>query len=198
MRRGDGCWVALQGCGERCWHRGTMRTSLVLLSWAAFVLVMSCRRQPADMSSVKAWVRSEFPDVEQVSTTTLHDELENGKAHMPLLLDVRGEEEYRVSHLPGAIRVEPGGELPQSLLSLPRDTLIVAYCSVGYRSSELVERLKKEGFTRAQNLEGSIFEWANKGYPLERDGKPVHEVHPYDESWGVLLDPTLRSYQPRK
>ncbi len=60
-----------------------------------------------------------------------------------------------------------------------------------------MERLKKEGFTEAKNLEGSIFEWANKDYPLERDGKPVHEVHPYDETWGRLLNPALRSYQPR-
>lgn len=175
-----------------------MRRSLVLLSWAALVLVMSCSRRASDMSSVKAWVRSEFPDVEQMSTGALEKELENDEEHLPLLLDVRSEDEYRVSHLPGAIRVEPGGELPESLRSLPRDTPMVAYCSVGYRSAQLVERMKKEGFTQAKNLEGSIFEWANEGYPLERDGKPVYEVHPFDENWGRLLDPALRSYQPRK
>jgi rhodanese-related sulfurtransferase len=159
---------------------------------------VSCQKPPTrDMASVEAWVRSEFPDVEQVSTDELEKELESDRDHAPLLLDVRGEDEYRVSHIPGAIRVEPGGDLPDSLRSLARDTPIVAYCSVGYRSSQLVERLKKEGFTHAKNLEGSIFEWANKDYPLERDGKPVHEVHPYDETWGRLLNPALRSYQPR-
>lgn len=148
------------------------------------------------MASVKAWVRSQFPDVEQVSTDALEQELESDREKGPLLLDVRGEDEYRVSHLHGAIRVEPGGELPASLRSIPRDAPIVAYCSVGYRSSQLVERLEKEGFTHAKNLEGSIFEWANKGYPLERDGKPVREVHPYDETWGRLLAPSLRRYHP--
>jgi rhodanese-related sulfurtransferase len=176
----------------------------------------SCRRSRSgaddmkDMASVKAWVRSEFPGVDQVSTDALERELagdasasvseseSESESEAPLLLDVRSEDEYRVSHLHGAIRVEPGGELPESLRSLPKDAPIVAYCSVGYRSSQLVERLKNEGFTNAKNLEGSIFEWANKGYPLERDGKPVRQVHPYDETWGRLLDPSLRGYPSDK
>ena len=52
------------------------------------------------------------------------------------------------------------------------------------------------GFTNVRNLEGSIFEWANQGHPVERAGAPVNEVHPYDESWGTLLREDLRVYQP--
>jgi rhodanese-related sulfurtransferase len=146
---------------------------------------------------VKAWVRSEFPSVEHVSAEELRRELETAEPFKPVLLDVRGEEEYAVSHLPGAVRVEPGGEIPNVVETLDRDTPIVAYCSVGYRSSQLVERLEAEGFTDVRNLEGSIFEWANKGLPLEREGKIVREVHPFDEEWGRLLDSELRSYSPR-
>ena len=171
-----------------------MRAAFVL----AALLAMSCQNAPSsDWASVKEWVRSEFPDVEHVSADELKEELETAERFKPILLDVRGEDEYAVSHLPGAIRVEPGGEFPPQLKTLDRDAPVVAYCSVGYRSSQLVERLEKEGFTNVKNLEGSIFEWANKGYPLEREGKPVEEVHPYDEEWGRLLDPELRSYVPR-
>ena len=162
------------------------------------VALVSCQESPSsDWPEVKKWVRSEFPEVEQVSTTELKERLDTADRFEPVLLDVRGEEEYAVSHLPGAIRVEPGGEIPRVLETLDRDAPIVAYCSVGYRSSQLVERLKKEGFTDVKNLEGSIFEWANNGFPLERDGKSVKEVHPFDEEWGRLLDPALRSYRPR-
>ena len=141
-------------------------------------------------------MRSEFPDVEQVSAEDLRKRLDSGR-EPPVVLDVRTANEYEVSHLRGAIRVDPDGDLPQFLRGLDHDAPVVAYCSVGYRSSRLVERLKNEGFTHAQNLEGSIFEWANKGYPVERDGKPVREVHPFDPKWGKLLDPSLRAYQPR-
>jgi rhodanese-related sulfurtransferase len=164
----------------------------------AFLLVMSCRETPSsDWPVVKKWVRSEFPGVEHVTTEELKERLETPDGVQPLLLDVRGEEEYAVSHLPGALRVEPGGDLLPELARLDRSTPIVAYCSVGYRSSQLVERLEEEGFTDVRNLEGSIFEWANNGYPLEREGRAVKEVHPYDEEWGRLLDQALRSYRPR-
>ncbi len=44
-----------------------------------------------------------------------------------------------------------------------------------------------------QNLKGSIFQWANEGRPVVRDGEPVREVHPYDAVWGRLLDRDLRA-----
>jgi rhodanese-related sulfurtransferase len=158
--------------------------------------LMSCRKAPSDWEKTKSWVRSEFPGVEQVSAEDLRLRLDSGR-RSPIVLDVRTAEEYEVSHLPGAIRVDPDGDLPDFLRALDHEAPVVAYCSVGYRSSRLVERLNKEGFSDARNLEGSIFEWANKGYPLERDGARVREVHPYDADWGRLLDPSLHAYEPR-
>ena len=137
-----------------------------------------------------------FPEVEQVSAEELRSSFDSG-GKAPIVLDVRTPEEYRVSHLKSAIRVDPEGELPEVVRTLDHNAPVVAYCSVGYRSSRLVDRLRKEGFTDAKNLEGSIFEWANKGYPVERDGVPVREVHPFDEEWGRLLDPSLHAYEPR-
>ena len=159
--------------------------------------LMSCRKAPSDWEKTKSWVRSEFPQVEHVSAEDLRLRLDSG-GEPPIVLDVRTAEEYEVSHLPGAIRVDPEGDLPELLRKLDHGAPVVAYCSVGYRSSRLVARLKEEGFADARNLEGSIFEWANKGYPLERDGARVEEVHPYDAEWGRLLDPSLHAYQPRR
>ena len=162
----------------------------------AVLAFMSCRKAPSDWEKTKSWVRSEFPGVEHVSAEDLRLGLDSSRK-APVVLDVRTAEEYEVSHLPGAIRVDPEGDLPDFLRTLDHEASVVAYCSVGYRSSRLVERLRNEGFTDAKNLEGSIFEWANKGYPLERDGELVQEVHPYDAEWGRLLDPSLHAYQPR-
>jgi len=142
-------------------------------------------------------IHHDFPGVEDISAAALEARLDESDTAL-VLVDVREEPEYAVSHLPGALRVEPGGEIPPFLETLDKDTPIVAYCSVGYRSSRLVARLEKEGFTNVKNLDGSIFEWANEGYPVVRDGREVHDVHPYDEKWGTLLAEKLRAYSPRE
>ena len=137
--------------------------------------------------AVKARIRKEFPAVPQISTGDLAAKLGTEK---PLLLDVRTQAEFDVSHIAGARRVEPGAT-PD--LGVARDTPIVTYCSVGYRSSAVAQRLREAGYTRVQNLEGSIFQWANEGRPLVRDGKPATLVHPFDRKWGRLLDKPRRA-----
>jgi 3-mercaptopyruvate sulfurtransferase SseA len=77
--------------------------------------------------------------------------------------------------------------LTELLNRLDMNQPIVVYCSVGYRSSRLAERLQKAGCTNVFNLDGSIFQWANEGRLLERDGRPVNEVHPYSQTFGQLL-----------
>lgn len=109
-----------------------------------------------------------------------------------LLLDVRTQEEFEVSHLESALRVEPG-TTDFTDLALPPDTLVVAYCSVGYRSAAVVDAVQQAGFEAVFNLEGGLFQWANEGRPLSRNGERVNKVHPYDEAWGHLLRPELRA-----
>ena len=52
------------------------------------------------------------------------------------------------------------------------------------------------GYADVWNLEGSIFQWANGGRPVYRDGRPVEAVHPYNTLWGTLLADSLRAYEP--
>ncbi|GMR22893.1 MAG: rhodanese-like domain-containing protein [Acidobacteriota bacterium] len=164
-----------------------------LASLSLLLMVVGCESS-LSWESVDEMVRRDFPGVEHVSAEELNRSLESGAA--PVLLDVREEAEYNVSHLPGAVRVQPGSDTSELIETLEPDTPIVAYCSVGYRSSELVQKLTERGFTNVKNLDGSIFAWANGGYPVERDGEEVHEVHPFDEVWGTLLHEDLRAYEP--
>ncbi len=147
--------------------------------------------QPDDLAAAVATVRERYPRIEQLSTEGLAAWLADEGRVAPILVDVRTAAEYGVSHLPAARRAEPGAALPAWLLELPRETPIVAYCAVGFRSSAFAERLVAAGFQDARNLEGSIFAWANEGRPLVRtgDGLATGEVHPYDATWGRLLDP---------
>lgn len=138
----------------------------------------------------------EFPRTPHVSVVELVGWLGDSTRVRPLLLDVREEAEYAVSHLPGAQRLQPDAALPAEILSLSRTTPIVVYCSVGYRSAKTVAPLQEAGFTQVYNLRGSVFAWANAGYPLARGQATAQHVHPYDRWWGQLLNRRLRSYTP--
>lgn len=153
------------------------------------------RAVDADLEALEGWkatIRGRFPDVRHVDATALAAELaaaESGAGEAPLLLDVRAPEEAAVSRLPGAVRAETLEEALAVLGDVEPGRRIVAYCSIGYRSSELVEQLNARGFTNAVNLEGSIFEWGNQGRAVVGpDGEPVKGIHPYDSTWGRLLD----------
>jgi rhodanese-related sulfurtransferase len=147
----------------------------------------------AALAKMVATVRHQFADVKQLATADLAAWLADDSRPRPQLLDVREPEEYAVSHLPGAIRVSPDATADEVLARIDPGRPVVAYCSVGYRSSQLVERLQAAGLTDVVNLEGSIFAWAREGRRLERNGQPVTTVHPYDTRFGRLLRSELRA-----
>lgn len=142
--------------------------------------------------TVKKDVRKDFPDVQQLSVDSLYSWMDSDK---PLIiLDARKKEEYEVSHLKSAIRIDPEiEEMPSWLLDDSEKTVVV-YCSVGYRSSKIADLLLNSGIgSQVYNLEGSIFEWANEGHELYSNEKRVHKVHPYNSLWGRLLNRQYRS-----
>ena len=158
-------------------------------------------------STTLKMIRAKFPEVAQLSTDNLQAWLdEPGQAeeaqsqsgrtpsNRPVLLDVREQEEYEVSHLKDALRATSEQEALEALEGVPPDRPVVLYCSVGYRSSEMAGFLQKRGFDKVYNLEGSIFAWANEGKPVYRGGERVQVVHPYDRVWGKLLKKVLRSW----
>ncbi|MFN3596813.1 MAG: rhodanese-like domain-containing protein [Rubricoccaceae bacterium] len=158
------------------------------------LLLWACTRE-VGWKATERLVARDFPGVPQVTADTLAARLAGPRP--PVLLDVRAADEFAVSHLPGARRLEPlagdAGGIPSDVLALPRDTPIVAYCSVGYRSAALATRLKAAGFSDVANLRRGLFGWANEGRPVVRGDAPVQAVHPYDAAWGRLLRPELRA-----
>lgn len=102
-----------------------------------------------------------------------------------VLLDAREEGEYKVSHLEGAIYIGYDQWDKNVVNNIDKDSPIVIYCSIGVRSEKIGEKLAKMGYTNVRNLYGSIFEWANKGYPLvDNAGYPTMKIHGYNWAWG--------------
>jgi rhodanese-related sulfurtransferase len=101
-----------------------------------------------------------------------------------ILLDARETKEYEVSHIAGAKNVGYDHFLLENVANIDKKMPIVVYCSVGYRSEKIGEKLKAAGFTDVKNLYGSIFEWVNQGFPVvASDNKPVAKVHTYNKLW---------------
>lgn len=148
---------------------------------------MSARAEPT-WSGVLAKIAREWPGVPQLGTAELARRCEQPEAARPVVIDVRTRSEFAVSHLPGALHAETTREILRLLAAQPATRPVVLYCSVGVRSSALAEAVAAAGRPRVYNLQGSVFQWANEGRPLVRDGRPVSVVDPYNASWGRLLD----------
>ena len=82
-----------------------------------------------------------------------------------VLLDVRGEREFRRAHIPGAVHI-PLSELEARALELPEDRTIVTFCTGGLISTGAANLLTELGFT-AVNLARGLIEWRAAGGALE-------------------------------
>jgi rhodanese-related sulfurtransferase len=106
-----------------------------------------------------------------------------------LILDARERSEYDVSHLPNAVFVGYNSFEKKSLDTIPKDRPIVVYCSIGYRSEKIGEKLKKMGYTKVFNLYGSIFEWLNQGHPVvDKNGQATKKVHTFNKAWSRWVE----------
>lgn len=146
---------------------------------------------------LKKSLEHRFPEVAWISTHDLANWMADKGKPPPLLLDVRTADEWNVSHLPGARHVLPKSPIESLAAEIAKETPIVTYCAVGYRSGEMAKRLRAAGFTNVHNLEGSIFQWANERRPLVQGDQPASRVHPYNNLWGRLLEDEVRAPLPK-
>lgn len=161
---------------------------LVLVVGVSLVTGWLCAQsRPEDLRPA---ISAQFAAVRWIQVDTLARWLRSEVP--PTLLDARAPEEFAVSHLQGARRVDPDHPDLDALVEL-RSRRVVVYCSVGYRSADIAQQLARAGFNNVYNLEGGIFAWANRGHPIYARGRRVHKVHPYDTLWGRYLRPELRS-----
>lgn len=138
--------------------------------------------------SINDDIARKFPEVKNISTDRLAQILGGEYIY---LIDVRQPEEFAVSSIKGAVNIVSPKDITTS-----HDDLIIVYCSVGYRSAKFASQLQQAGYTRVYNLHGSIFDWANKGYPLYQNAGLTNYVHPFDDKWGKLLKKKFHSYTP--
>ncbi len=160
------------------------------LSWISLVLI-SCNSTEAQ---VQGLCLDEKFDKEIAKTIRFTvpvigvEELETNHSSY-VIFDTRKQEEYEVSHIPGAHYLGFKDFDEDRLDDTPKDAKIVLYCSIGYRSEKIAQRLQALGYQNVFNLYGSIFEWANRSYPMEdKDGEATTKVHTYNKNWSRWVD----------
>ena len=112
-----------------------------------------------------------------------------------VFIDSRAKEEYNVSHIKDATFLNYDSYTTDDLKKLPIDTKIIVYCSVGYRSERIGEKLLSLGYKQVYNLYGGIFEWKNKGYTIvNKINQPTDSVHTYNQNWSKWLINGVKVY----
>lgn len=111
------------------------------------------------------------------------------------ILDVRESSEYNISHLKHAKFVGYNDfNLNKTKNILDKNKPIVVYCSIGYRSEKIAEKLQAKGF-EVYNLYGGIFEWKNtNNHVIDNTGNATEKVHCFDKTWGVWLEKGEKVY----
>lgn len=164
-------------------------------------------------SALVRLIRRKFPDTPDISTDDLQlwledaaiaeaeeREVDGEKPVKPILLDARSTPEFGVSriaacadHLPFDADDAAVAEKVRGIKddNPGRKIAVVAYCSIGYRSAILTDRIRALELedVEAYNLEGSIFKWVNEGKPVvDASGEPTTFVHPYNRLFGWAVD----------
>lgn len=128
----------------------------------------------------------------KISSKQLYSRIQKGEKIA--ILDVREENEYIGKHIPEAIwfpkskfdRQDPG--VLKKLENIDKNSLVVAYCGAGHRSSYVAKKLREKGYN-AYNLDGVSF-WEKENLPLVRGPK----LPPTEEPSIILLEEAYQNY----
>lgn len=109
-------------------------------------------------------------------------------ADSTVVLDVREQREYQVSHLRYARNTSFIWFDIRDIYNIPKEKTIIVYSSIGDRSQRIVEMLIRSGYKNVFNLYGGIFEWVNQGYPVyTKQDVQTSQVHIYKKDLGIWL-----------
>jgi rhodanese-related sulfurtransferase len=189
-----GRWSRGRGDGARRWIWVVLIVLVVPLLIGAGVAVFAGRTIAFEV--VHRMTDRKFPNGKWVAPADLVRWRSDPGRAPPVVLDARTEEEYAVSHLQAAVRIDPYRPSLRPLRGFSKDTAIVLYSSVGYRGARVANFLERQGYTQVYNLDGGEFRWANEGHPVYRQGSPTTDVHPYNAGWGLMLESRHRIKAP--
>jgi rhodanese-related sulfurtransferase len=184
---------------QRSSMRGWVKVLLIMILLPILLggIVLLVAGRPLAFEVIQRKTAARLPEVKWIPTDELATWQADTGQPQPILVDARTPPEFEISHLKGALLIDPYRPSLRSLRTPPPQTAIVVYSSAGYRGARVASWLAKQGYRTVVNLTGGIFKWANEGRPLFREeGRPAATVHPYDQRWGYLLETRYRAQAP--
>jgi len=104
-------------------------------------------------------------NIKECSVSDVKSKMDQGDDF--ILIDVREESEFAVSHLPDARHIGRGVLEVKVIQTIPdKSTELVLYCGGGYRSALAAESLVKMGYQNVISMDGGFGGWNKSGYPL--------------------------------
>lgn len=162
-----------------------MRKYKIPLIVSVFILIVTLIYET---STSRQWIYSKMVTVfvpKLINNIEIDSNLLNANY---VLLDARSEEEFKKSHLPGAIWIgDDSLVFNRANFDIgKREPRYLIYCSIGYRSQLIGKQLQDSLNFQIENLEGGIFKWNQYKFPLiDSDQNKTLEVHPYSFFWGI-------------
>ncbi len=107
----------------------------------------------------------------------------------PVLLDVRGTDEWELGRIGEAIHV-PRGLLEREIeTKLPeKSSQVVVYCAAGIRSLLAAETLQELGYERVVSMDGGFEAWSDARLPAVRPPIPEDDVQEDPDLLGVEVE----------
>jgi rhodanese-related sulfurtransferase len=181
--------------------------------------------------AILSYIRRKFADVNHLSTdefdtrtkfTSNDAKISQDNEHSNsayVTIDCRRKDEFEVSHIPNSKHLHfqtDDASLINFLVdernkllntdSASKELNVVCYCSLGYRSSTLAQRIEQikssdanlsDKNIRAWNLDGSIFKWANEKRPMtDINDMATKFVHPFSYTFCMLLEREYWKWTP--
>lgn len=138
----------------------------------------------AEIERMYTEAERDFPEVPDIGAADLMVRLDEARNEPPatgvVVVDVRPAAEREVSMIPGAIPIEEVERSPE----LYRESTLVTYCTVGYRSGIAARDLQERGFD-VLNLRGSLLAWTHAGGELVDAEGPTNRLHVYGRRWDL-------------
>jgi rhodanese-related sulfurtransferase len=104
--------------------------------------------------------------IRETDVKTIRQRMERGEDFR--LIDVREDNEYAASRIPGAEHIGRGVLERDAESKLPdHDEEIVLYCGGGFRSALAADNLQKMGYTNVMSMDGGFRAWRENGFPIE-------------------------------
>jgi len=103
--------------------------------------------------------------VPAVGVTEAHAALAGGGPDGPVIVDVRGRDEFLQARVAGSILL-PLPEFAARWRELPGDRGLLLLCASGARSAAATAHLVAAGRTDVANVDGGIIAWYRAGLPI--------------------------------